>query len=77
MMSLATRPLELSDLFKSSLTKAVVLDEICVHVGKRAQSVSMCVRVSEDTSIVGILIITVFIGHNIVLKALHVLFNLI
>ena len=63
-MSLATRPLELTDLFKSSLTKAVVLDSICGHVWRKVGSLaSMCVHVSEDISISGIIIIIMFIGH--------------
>ena len=63
-MSLVTRPLELTDLFKSLLTKAVVLDSICGHVWRKAGSLaSMCVHVSEHISISGIIIIIMFIGH--------------
>ena len=63
-MSLATTPLELTDLFKSPLTKAVVLNSVCGHVWRKAGSLaSMCVHVSEDISISGIIIIIMFIGH--------------
>lgn len=50
MMALANRPLELSDLFKSSLTKAVV-DQIYVHCGEDRQSgeyVYVCLRTSAS-----------------------------
>ena len=42
----------------------MVLDSICGHVwGKAGSLARMCVHVSEDISISGIIIIIMFIGH--------------